>query len=237
MKIISGVYWDKGRRSCNQDSLMLEQVVTGKGRVVLAAVSDGIGGLAEGETASGFLLEKLLQNFYHQLLPFIGRGRGKKALTRSILRCFFEANTALKQYAVSKGIALGTTISMLLIWKKNYMAVHLGDSRIYRIKSGERLRQLTKDHSDGRNALTKCMGSFPYQSPDIVTGKIKGKTGFLLCSDGFIHYQKNDMLRELLCPEEVVKEEQLEKRLGELAGYEMKQGERDNISAVYLICG
>lgn len=237
MKIISGVYWDRGKRACNQDSLFLEQVFTKRGRVVMAAVSDGIGGLPEGEVASGFILEKLLQNFYHQILVLIGNRRGRKALTRSILRCFFETNQALKQYAVSRDIELGATISILLIWRKNFITVHLGDSRIYQIKSRTGIRQITKDHSDGKNALTKCLGSFPYQSPDIVIGKIRGRTGFLLCSDGFFHYQRADMLRELLCPKEVVKEEQIEKRLRELAGYEIKQGEKDNISAVYLICG
>ena len=48
MKIISGVYWDQGEREFNQDSLALQQVMTNRGRVLLAAVSDGIGGLKEG---------------------------------------------------------------------------------------------------------------------------------------------------------------------------------------------
>ena len=75
MKMISGIYWDRGNRSVNQDSLVLEQVLTSKGRVLFAAVSDGIGGLSEGEVASGFILEKLLTNFYQQLLPLIGRNK------------------------------------------------------------------------------------------------------------------------------------------------------------------
>ena len=95
MKIISGVYWDRGRRSENQDSLVLEQVFTRRGRVLLAAVSDGIGGLDEGETASGFILEKLLESFYHQMVYLIGQGKGGKALERCVLRCFFETSQML----------------------------------------------------------------------------------------------------------------------------------------------
>ena len=68
MKILSGVYWNKGKRTQNQDSVTLQQVVTGRGRIVLAAVSDGIGGLAEGETASGYITEKIVRTFYEQIL-------------------------------------------------------------------------------------------------------------------------------------------------------------------------
>ncbi len=60
--------------------------------------------------------------------------------------------------------------------------------------------------------------------------------GFLLCSDGFYHFLTEDMLAELLDPSEIKEEEQLERRLKELAGYGMKQGEQDNISALYVLC-
>lgn len=63
MKIVSEIYWDRGKREKNQDSVLLEQVITVRGRILLAAVCDGIGGLSEGETASGFILEKLPQRF------------------------------------------------------------------------------------------------------------------------------------------------------------------------------
>ena len=53
MKYLSGFYWERGRSKANQDSIVLQQVVTDYGRILLAAVSDGIGGLSEGENASG----------------------------------------------------------------------------------------------------------------------------------------------------------------------------------------
>ena len=48
---MSEVYWEQGGRSVNQDSLTLQQAFTRRGRVMLAVVSDGIGGLMEGENA------------------------------------------------------------------------------------------------------------------------------------------------------------------------------------------
>lgn len=237
MKLISGVYWDKGKRRSNQDSIILEQVFTGKGRVLLSAVSDGIGGLSEGETASGFIAEKILQYFYGQILPLTGRGRGKKALERSLMRCLFETNQILKRYGENKGIFLGSTVSVLLIFRKKFVAVHLGDSRIYRIYGKNKIKQITRDHLAGKNMLTKCIGSFPFQRPQIIGGRLRSREGILLCSDGFYRCLNEEMITELLHPKEISCEEQIEKRLKELAGYALKMGEQDNMSALYIRCG
>lgn len=53
--MISGVYWDQGAGRINQDSVALQQVMTYKGRVMMAVVSDGIGGLKEEKLQAGIL--------------------------------------------------------------------------------------------------------------------------------------------------------------------------------------
>ena len=131
MKVISGVYWDKGKRDANQDSLILEQVLTKKGRVVLAAVCDGIGGLKEGEVASGFIAERLREVFYDELIGLAVKGKSRKKIEKCFLRCCFEINDALQCYGEGKRVLLGATMSVLLLWKGHYMTVHLGDSRIF----------------------------------------------------------------------------------------------------------
>lgn len=233
MKIRSDVYWDQGRRKNNQDSLALLQVLTNRGRVLLAVVSDGIGGLQEGETASGYITERLIEIFYGELVPLVGRGKGRKALTRSLLRCLYGIRQELNRYAVEREFALGATVSLVFLWKRNYLMLHLGDSRIYLCKDRKQ-RLLTTDHSDGRNGLTACLGSFPFKRPDIRWGKIWGKGGFLLCTDGFYRKLDQEMLA-LLAPSQVGSDEQIEKRLQAIAGALLKKGERDNLSAVYVM--
>lgn len=240
MKVISGVYWDQGLRSVNQDSIILQQAMTSKGRVMMAAVSDGIGGLKEGEVASGYITERLIENFYKQMVPMAGRGKGKEALKRSLLRCFYDSNDKLKKYAHGKNILLGATVSLLFLWGRQYMIMHLGDSRIYQWRSlfghEKEARQLTKDHSDGGSGLMKCIGSFPFQYPDICFGRIYGKSGFLLCTDGFYRKLDREGIKALI-PKEIDNEEQIYKRLKMIAAQSFKKGEKDNISAVYtLIC-
>ncbi len=232
MKIISGVYWDQGKRPVNQDSLLLQQAITGRGRVMLAAVSDGIGGLSEGENASGFITEKLIEHFYGQLVGLIGRKRSKAALKKSILRCFYEMNSQLKVYGEGRGIRLGATISLLFLWGRNYMIFHLGDSRIY-LCGRRKIRLLTRDHA-GRGGVTKCMGSFPFQYPDVSFGKIRGRSGFLLCTDGFYRTLDGEAMQALL-PGDIAGEEQIERRLRQLGIRAEKRGEQDNLSAVYCV--
>lgn len=233
LKMISGVYWDKGRREKNQDSLIFQQVMTNKGRTVLAGVSDGIGGLEEGETASGYITERLVENLYEQMVRLINRRKGKQAVKRSLMRCFWSVNGELRRYGRGKEIKLGATISLIFIWGRNYVIFHLGDSRIYRWRR-KKIQLLTKDHFDGGRGLTKCLGSFPFQYPDICFGRIYGKEGFLLCTDGFYRSLDEEML-QILQPGEIKNEGQIEKRLGELAGAGLKRGEQDNMTAVYFI--
>lgn len=219
----------------NQDSIALQQVLTDRGRLFMAVVCDGIGGLSEGENASGHICEKLAENFYRQLVPLAAGGRGIKGLQRSLLRCFYETQQELKRYGIERETELGSTVSLLLLWKRKYLVIHLGDSRIY-LYSGKRRKLLTVDHSNGKNALTKCMGSFRYQAPYIKRGRVWGKCGFLLCTDGFYRKQSEESMK-LLEPAQAGREEQIERRLGEMAKLAEKRGEKDNMSAVYVgIC-
>lgn len=233
LQIISGVYWDQGGRDVNQDSLILQQVMTNRGRVVLAAVSDGIGGLREGENASGYITEKLIGNFYNQMISLVGRGKGKKSMERSLMRCFYDINDGLRRYGNGKDIKLGATISLLFLWKRSYVIFHLGDSRIY-LCCRRKAKLLTEDHTDGGRGLTRCMGSFPFQCPDIRFGRIHREEGFLLCTDGFYTFMEKD-IAQVLWPREIGSGEQIEKRLRELALAAQRRGQQDNMSAVYLI--
>ncbi len=232
MKIISGIYWDQGGRKSNQDSILLQQVWTNCGRVLLAVVCDGIGGLDQGENASGYVGERLMEIFYEELIPLIQKRRGRKAVLRSLLRCIYGVREDLHRYAAEREINLGTTMSLLLLWKRRYLILHLGDSRIYHYQR-KRRRQLTEDHSDGGNHLTKCISSFPYQVPDIQFGRRWGKCAFLLCTDGF--YRRQDETGfSLLYPAKVDSGQQAQKRLEEMAKLVLKRGEQDNLSAIYV---
>ena len=179
MEVMSGFYWDSGKKEINQDSVLVEQVNTGKGRILLAAVSDGIGGLPAGEVASGFLMERLQQHFYEEILPLIRKGKSSKKIRHSFFRCLYETVGMLQKYADSREISLGATLSVLLLMKRRYLILHVGDSRIYEIRK-KGIRQLTEDHRGEGNILTRCMGSFPMSEVYVRFGRYHKKTDIII---------------------------------------------------------
>lgn len=236
MDYYADVYWDRGRkRECNQDSLVLLQALTLQGRVLMAAVCDGMGGMDMGETASGYLTEELITWFYDGLLDAVGKKKPLWVIRRSIERKVYQVQHRLGIYAEKHGINLGTTMSLLVLWEKRYLLWHLGDSRIYRLYDCKRrkIQLLTKDHTKGRNELTKCIGSFGFFIPDFKMGTIRKREAFLLCSDGFWHRVTTKEIAGALAPSQM-REENIQRRLREIGEAAMRRGEKDNLAAVYI---
>lgn len=243
MHYLTGVYWERGGRAGhNQDSVVLQQVLTARGRVVMAAVCDGMGGLAQGETASGYVTRRLQEWFYESLLRAVQKRKAYWIIRRSLERLVYDMQEQLSRYAGQEKIRLGSTMTVLVLWEKTYLLWHLGDSRGYRVSASCRGRRagsmhcLTTDHVRGRNQLTKCVGSFGYMRPDFKMGTCGSGQAFLLCSDGFRHYIGEQELADVLNPAVIETEQQAERRLREIGEACMKRGETDNLSAVYFKC-
>lgn len=235
-KNMVSVYWEKGPvRSVNQDSLVVLQALTLRGRVLLAAVCDGMGGMDAGECASGYLTEELVTWFYDGLLTAIAKKKPLWVIRRSAERKVYQVQSRLGRYAAKRDLALGTTMSLLVLWEKKYLIWHLGDSRIYRLSGGKKnkISLLTKDHIQGSNRLTKCVGSFGFFTPDFKMGTIRKNEAFLLCSDGFRNHTDMKEIGEILSPEKMTKDK-CDRRLREIGEAVMRRGERDNLSAIYV---
>lgn len=233
MKIAAEVYWDRGMRETNQDSVSLQEVRIGKRRAVFALVCDGIGGLQEGETASGLVAERMTQWFYEEGIGMLKARKSRGKIKKSGLRALYSCSESLKEYGYRQNIKLGTTVTMLLLWEERYILWHSGDTRAYCFKGRRRqMRQLTIDHTAGRHALIQCIGSFPWSEPQVGTGTLRGSSILLLCSDGFYRQIHAKRLEEALQPVYLTSGEQIRICLRELAQYAKRQGERDNLSAV-----
>ncbi len=237
MHFLSEVYWDKGAGDVNQDSVSLQEVGICREKVVFALVCDGIGGLAQGETASGFVAERMTEWFYTEGIPMLRKKRGRKKLGRAGLRALYGCNGEMNAYAGQRGMKFGTTVTMLLLQGKQYILWHSGDTRMYRIFAGLRgvgMKRLTTDHTVDNRTLVRCIGSFPWKEPDVRFGRIGRKDVLLLCSDGFRNRITEEKIKEALHPSFLISREQMGMRLRELAGYVKRHGETDNISAVVL---
>lgn len=237
MRYWTNVYWNKGREAKkNQDSVALQQVLTSKGRVLLAVVCDGMGGIARGEAASGYAAERLREWFYTELFAMMRKNKRYWVLRRSLDRMVFHMQGQLAQYAGREELSLGTTMTAFLMWERTWLLWHLGDSRAYRLRE-ERIEQLTEDHAQDGGKLTKCLGSFGYFTPQHGMGVLKPGDGILICTDGFRRRVTGEELQAVMNPRALSGEEQIGRRLKEIGETCMKRGETDNLSAVYIKVG
>lgn len=182
------------------------------------------------------MTEELVTWFYDSLLKAVGKKKPLWVIRRAMERSLYRTQGRLQDYADKRGLEMGTTMSLLVLWEKKYLLWHLGDSRIFRLPGhGKRkIHLLTEDHVQGMNRLTKCVGSFGFFVPDFRMGVVRKKEAFLLCSDGFWHTMNAEELGEALAPVSMT-EERCKRRLKEIGETVMRRGERDNISAVYIL--
>lgn len=247
--MISSCYFDKGNfADSQQDALVLEVVVLKKRAAALLVVCDGIGGLKEGDYASGYVTMRIRNWFYEDCLKHLQRRRGRRRIERSLTGMLYDCNRYLQQYGKEYGIKLGTTMTMALLQGRQflkrgftvhsarYLIFHAGDSRAYLI--GKSCKRLTEDDRSGDNALCRCIGSFPWKGLQKRRGRLRRGEKLLMCSDGFWRMLKEEELAESLgCGRRLWKKRkttdgQLEKRLCKLGETGRARGEKDNQAAV-----
>lgn len=237
MDFLTGVYWCRGRVAAkNQDALLLQQILTGRGRVLLAAVCDGMGGASQGDIAAAYVTERLQEWFYTEFLWMFAEKKRIWVIRRSLDRLVWHIQQQMRRYGREEDLSLGTTVTVLVLWEKGWLLWHLGDSRAYRLRRGC-MEQLSTDHVADAGKLTKCVGSFGDFVPEHKMGVPKTGEGFLLCSDGFRRQMTERELRDVLAPAQLREGAQIGRRLEEIGQACMKRGERDNLSAVYIKLG
>ena len=201
---------DRGNvKKINQDSAIYKEAETGTRSLILAAVCDGMGGLQNGEVASGEMITALSGWFSYQLPLLLEKGITDYALIESLNMLVTDEDERITEYGEEHG-ECGTTLAAVTACGGKYLCINVGDSRVYRITEGN-IIQLTHDqtvvqqlidqgrittkqaeiHPD-RNVLLQCIGAGGDVVPDYSTGEYKEGDMFLICSDGFRHKLKKE---------------------------------------------
>ena len=217
----------------------------------LYILCDGMGGHAGGEVASKLAVDTLREYFqthWTDTLPS----------KETILEAVSSANQAIydvNQQEARSGIGrMGTTLVMLLIQDTHVAAVHVGDSRLYRLTRKRGFEQITVDHEVGQREiirgvepsiaysrpdayqLTQALGprDDSFISPEVQFFEIDEDSLFILVSDGLSdnnllenHWQ--DSLQPLL-----KSDANLHSGLRELIELANKYNGHDNITAVLI---
>lgn len=196
-------------RAHNEDCIITDPDL---GFVVLA---DGMGGYNAGEVASGMTTTLLNQGLRDVLMlkPLddidheISVRRAHDLLRSEVAR----VNSSILQTSRSQPqcAGMGTTLVSAIFYDDSLTIVHIGDSRLYRLRQGH-LKVLTRDHSllqeqldsgliseedarvsANRNLVTRALGIDEVVEPEFNDYAVEVGDIYLLCSDGL-----NDMLED-----------------------------------------
>ena len=190
------------RRTHNEDSIGND---TDMG---LAIVADGMGGYRAGEVASAIAINVIMDEMRKGLESQppgerdeeTGFYKGSLMVRHAIVK----ANEIIYRTANSQPQCqgMGTTLLAVLFYDNRVTVAHVGDSRLYRLRS-EEFEQLTADHSlvqelvdkgfyspeeakqsVQRNLVTRAMGVDPEVTTEVQEKSVRPGDLFLLCSDG-----------------------------------------------------
>lgn len=251
MRFIVSADTDIGNvKNTNEDSVLVKHGRFAGNEILMAVVCDGMGGLTQGELASATVI-RAFSSWFDQQLETELEHMDMRVIGEKWSLLLKELNVRIGEYGRSQGSSLGTTFSGLLIAGGQYLIVHVGDSRVYRLDTG--LTQLTADQTyvarevrcgrmtpeqakkdKRRNMLLQCVGASDKVEPEVLCGGAAGRACYLLCSDGLRHELTPEELYEALAPEKMRDRAGMEGALRTLIDRVKQRGERDNISAVLI---
>lgn len=176
----------------------------------LWVVADGMGGHAAGDVASQMIVSKLQGVDSHDKLSDFVDDVEDRVL---------EVNRRLYDMC-SEGDEprlMGSTLAALLAFGKHVVSMWVGDSRVYRLREGELLKQITTDHSEveemiahgtlseasaldhpAANVVTRAVGGLDHVYVDLELDELEDKDRYLICSDGLFKDLSEEEIEELL---------------------------------------
>jgi serine/threonine protein phosphatase PrpC len=183
LRVGVGTASEQGGRSDNQDFAACH--VGQEDRVLtiglIAALADGMGGARGGRVAA----ESAVRGFVEGCLG--------QPVTIGIARIGARAAESVNRWVHALGRSdpdlngMATTLSALLLCGRVAHLVHVGDSRIYRLRDNA-LALLTADHTLGApgtsHALTRALGAQDSLRIDHFKDSVQLHDRYLLCSDG-----------------------------------------------------
>ena len=220
---------DVGRqRQANEDAYLMDSP--------LFAVADGMGGAKAGEVASRTAVEA----FQRERDYSASAEEQLEGIARAANRRIFEMAQRDEERR-----GMGTTLTAALVGDGELAIAHVGDSRAYLLR-GERLQQLTHDHSlvaelertgqltaedaehhPQKSIITRALGPEPDVQVDRHTHAARAGDVYLLCSDGLTSMLSDDEVGGVLRSSS-----SLDAAADSLVRAANQSGGRDNITVV-----
>lgn len=197
LKITIGQHSDKGRKEVNQDfhgvSVPREPALTSKG--IAVALADGISSSDVSQVASEAAVKGFLADYFCTSETWSVKKSAQRVLMATNSWLHSQSQQGQHRYNKDKGYVC--TLSALIIKSTTAHILHVGDSRVYRLRDNT-LLQLTEDHrhwiSQDKSYLSRALGAslqleIDYQSMPVEQGDI-----FLLATDGIYEHTDDEFI-------------------------------------------
>lgn len=194
-------------------------------------VADGMGGYRDGDVASRMVCDALA--------GLGGEGQLDDTIATVSAR-LGEVNQRLYKAAtrIINPVMSGSTVAVLVVRRTACAAIWAGDSRIYRLRSGQ-LRQMTTDHTwaaelnlqstnETDHAITRAVGGEGTLLLDVRRDQVLPGDRYLLCTDGLTHELADAHIEQLLANGDV------EQSAEALIRATLEAGARDNVTVVVI---
>jgi protein phosphatase len=223
-------------RTVNQDDYHIDP----DGRFFI--VADGMGGHAGGQEASKLATEAIQAHLDEHW-------QSQVASEELIEQAFYKANQSILQDQQNhpERPDMGTTAVVFMFRQGQSWCAHVGDSRLYRLRSSK-LEQITEDHTwvaramkagdltpeqarthQWRHVLSQCLGRKDLQQVDVQMMDVQPGDRLLLCTDGLTEELSDTLISSYIQPR--LDGEEAAAMLIESA---KEKGGRDNITVVIV---
>ena len=228
------------KRSTNQDNFLVRTDRYGGMPCALLLVADGMGGLTNGDMASGLVVEEM-QKWWDARQQ---AHTASEEISRSLDEVIYKIHREIYAYEQQMDTRTGTTLSLVFLQGSRYLVKHVGDSRIYRLRGGK-MEQITEDHSlvgefvraglitkeearvhPRRNIITRALGTEGDNTPDLLAADHLPGDRFLLCTDGLTGMVPDEEI------ERVLLENDIEAAADKLIAMALDAGGSDNVTLI-----
>lgn len=187
LRVSVGQYSDRGQKRCNQDfagyRLPPEPRLSLKG--LAFAMADGVSSSDVSQIASETAVTSFLDDYFCTSEAWSVRSAAEKVLAATNAWLYGQNRRGPYRYERHKGYVC--TLSALVLKAATAHLVHVGDTRIYRLREAG-LEQLTHDHrlwmDHGRSCLSRALGAEALVEIDYQALPLKVGDTFILATDG-----------------------------------------------------
>ena len=209
-----------------------------KGNILLI-VCDGMGGQKKGEYAAQIAIDIISESFLkkQKFLSALTARKWLYSIVREANRKIYDEANKNTQY-----VNMGTTLSMVLIYKNVFFTVQVGDSRVYGLRNHQ-LEQLTDDQTyvnylyktgkikkeemathPKRHVLINALGMFPSVEFDFASYPYMNNS-LLVCSDGLYNNVSDNEILSIMRGADATNQ-----KVNELIALSNAHGGSDNIA-------